>query len=269
MSPLPHIHTTPTIGIFDSGMGGISVLKEINHLISHAHLIYVADSAHLPYGSKSEAFIQQRAGIITNFLIGQGADIIVVACNTATAAAIHHLRETFDKPIIGTEPAIKPAAALTKTGVIGVLATENTSKSSRLASLKDRFAHHIEVITQPCHGLVELVESFQVDTPETIALLDKYIAPLLAAKVDVIILGCTHYPFLKPAIHKLVGENVAIIDTGEAIARHTFNQLKVMNTGHSQHGEQTFYCTGDSEGYSALLGKLWQAGGTFQTISLD
>lgn len=254
--------TQPIIGIFDSGMGGLSVLHEMRLLMPHAHLIYIADSAWLPYGNKSEAFIQQRSEIITQNLIDQGASLIVVACNTATAAAVTYLRQTFDVPIIGMEPAVKPAAELTQTGVIAVLATENTTKSDRLASLTTRFAHHIKVLTQPCHGLVELVEAHALDTPETVALLEKYINPLLLAQADVIILGCTHYPFLKPTMQRLVGEQVQILDTGAALARYIQKQLSALNLDNphndgNQSGSETFYSTGHVATANYLLARFW------------
>jgi len=264
----PIIKSQASIGVFDSGIGGLSVLHEIRLLMPKANLIYTADTAYLPYGNKSDAIIQERAEIITRFLISQGAAMIVVACNTATAAAVAHLRQIFDVPIIGMEPAIKPAASLTQTGVIAVLATENTSKSDRLASLRDKYAHHIKVLTQPCHGLVELVEANALDTPKTLALLDTYISPLLENKADVIILGCTHYPFLKPAIQRLVGEHVSILDTGPAIARHAQTHAQSLNLDTEQEGNEIFYCTSDAEVSNKLLSQLWQTRRSFVSIAI-
>ena len=255
------------IGVFDSGIGGLSILHALREAMPEANLIYVADTAFLPYGNKPESLIQERAEGITRFLIGQGASIIVVACNTATAAAVPHLRETFDIPIIGMEPAIKPAASITRTGVIGVLATEGTVKSSRLASLKDRFAHDIKVLTQPCHGLVELIEEHELDTPKALLLIDKYISPLLMEKADVLILGCTHYPFLKPAIQSLVGEHIHILDTGPAVARHTFNQVQMLQLDTGHQARESFYCTGDANSSTPLLQKLWKETASFQHIA--
>ena len=248
----------PAIGVFDSGIGGLSVLHEIRALIPDANLIYVADTEYLPYGTKSEAIIQERAKKITEFLIAQGAVLVVMACNTATAAAATYLRQNFEIPIIGMEPAIKPAASLTQTGVIAVLATENTTKSNRLAELKDRYAHHIHVISQPCHGLVELVEANDLNSEKTLALLDSYIAPLLAAEADVLILGCTHYPFLKPAIQQLVGARMTILDTGNAVARHTQTQFQTLNLIAEQYGVEYFYCTHPSDNSAQLISTLWK-----------
>jgi len=247
----------PAIGVFDSGIGGVSVLHEIRQLMPSVNLIYVADSAWLPYGNKPESVIRKRAELICDFLIKQGASIIVVACNTATASAVAHLREKFHVPIVGMEPAIKPAAHYTNSGVVAVLATENTTKSHRLASLKDRFAHDIELLVQPCHGLVELVEANKLNTPETVAMLEGYIKPLLDAKADVLILGCTHYPFLKPAIQSVAGEEVTILDTGLAIARHVKRQMQSLNLQHEHEAHEYFYCTGNAEIASMLLANLW------------
>jgi len=265
-----HINSQPTIGIFDSGIGGLSVCQEIRTLIPQANIIYIADNAHLPYGNKPEALIRQRSQSLSQHLISQGADIIVVACNTATAAAIHHLREHFDVPIIGTEPAIKPAAALTKSGIIGVLATENTSKSSRLADLKDRFAKNIQVITQPCHGLVEAIENNHLDTPEVIELLHIYLDPLIQAHADVIILGCTHYPFLKSSIEKIVGKDIKVIDTGFAIARHTQQQLHDLALNQTSfEATKRFLCTDNAAHYNTILPHLYPCNTFFQVVKMS
>ena len=243
-------------------------MHEIRTLMPEANLIYVADTAYLPYGTKSEKDIEGRAKCITQFLISQGALMIVIACNTATAAAATVLRETFDIPIIGMEPAIKPAASVTETGVIAVLATENTSKSSRLAALTDRYAHHIKVLTQPCHGLVELVEANDVSSPKALALLDHYISPLLDADADVLILGCTHYPFLKPAIEQLVGNQMTVLDTGDAVARQTQKQFLALNIQREQKGGEKFYYTSDSSSTNTLLSLLWKSEVTCNHIAI-
>jgi glutamate racemase len=208
------------IGVFDSGVGGISVLKEIRALLPDADLIYVADSGHCPYGGKSYAEIQARAGAIAGFLVEAGARVVVVACNTATAAAIETLRATFsDVPIVGMEPALKPAAAATRSGVVGVLATGATLGGERFAGLAARFSEGVELLTQACPGLVEQVERGDLDGPATRELLRRYVQPLLARGADTLVLGCTHYPFLREALVDLVGPRVALIDTGAAVAR--------------------------------------------------
>ncbi len=208
------------VGVFDSGVGGLSVLGEIQRLLPNETLLYVADSGHVPYGEKTPEFIRQRSAAITDFLIEQGAKALVVACNTATAAGINELREKYPQlPIIGMEPAVKPAAAATRSGVVGVLATTGTLQSAKFAALLDRFASDVRVITRPCPGLVELIEAGELHSEVTRELLSGYVEPLLAEGCDTLILGCTHYPFIKPLLLELVPPSVTLIDTGMAVAR--------------------------------------------------
>ena len=208
------------VGIFDSGVGGLSVLREIRQLLPHESLLYVADSGHVPYGEKSPEYIRERCVLITEHLLAQGAKALVLACNTATAAAAAELRERYPHvPIVGMEPAVKPAAAATRSGVVGVLATTGTLKSARFAALLDRFASDVRVVTQPCPGLVECIEAGELEAPRTRKLLQGYVAPLLAEGCDTLILGCTHYPFLRPLLQALVPESVSLVDTGAAVAR--------------------------------------------------
>ena len=214
------MRATPPIGVFDSGVGGISVLREIRALLPRADLVYVADSGHCPYGGKPYAEIQARASAIAGYLLAEGCGVIVVACNTATAAAIDWLRAQFEvTPVVGMEPALKPAVAATRSGVVGVLATGATLDGQRFAGLAARFAHGIELLTQPCPGLVEQVEAGELCGPRTEALLRGYVEPLLARGADTLVLGCTHYPFLRPLLARLVGPAVTLIDTGAAVAR--------------------------------------------------
>lgn len=214
------------IGVFDSGVGGLSVLKHIRELMPHENLIYVADSKHAPYGNQTPEFIQSRSYHLADFLLRQGAKALVVACNTATAAAVAGLRERYpDLLIIGMEPAVKPAVAATKTGVVGVLATTGTLKSAQFAALLEHYGQGVQVVTQACIGLVECVEKGELNSPSTRALLKQYVQPLLDAKADTIVLGCTHYPFLRPLIEDLVGKDVVLIDTGAAVANHLKNRL--------------------------------------------
>ncbi|WAJ38614.1 glutamate racemase [Pseudomonas sp. GOM7] len=209
------------VGVFDSGVGGLSVLREIRQLLPSESLLYVADSGHVPYGEKSPQYILERCVLITEHLLAQGAKALVLACNTATAAAAAELRERYPQvPIVGMEPAVKPAAAATRSGVVGVLATTGTLKSARFAALLDRFASDVRVLTQPCPGLVECIEAGALQAPATRELLQGYVAPLLAEGCDTLILGCTHYPFLRPLLQELVPPSVTLIDTGAAVARH-------------------------------------------------
>ncbi len=214
------MHKNAPIGVFDSGVGGLSVLREIQTLLPDETLLYVADSGHVPYGEKTAEFIRQRSTVITDFLLEQGAKALVVACNTATAAAIVELRAQYPElPIIGMEPAVKPAAAATRSGVVGVLATTGTLQSAKFAALLDRFASDVRVITRPCPGLVELIEAGELHSDVTRQLLRSYVDPLLAEGCDTLILGCTHYPFIKPLLLELVPPSVTLIDTGMAVAK--------------------------------------------------
>jgi glutamate racemase len=215
------------IGIFDSGVGGLSVLRHIRAQLPFEPLIYVADQAHVPYGSRSADEIRQLCEAISRFLQARQAKLIVVACNTASGAALTHLRRTFPNvPIIGMEPAVKPAADLTRIGKVGVLATVGTFRSQRYASLMAQYAGDVEVLEDPCVGLVELIEMGRLDTFETRQLLQKCLAPMLAAGVDTIVLGCTHYPFVLSLIEQIAGENVTIIDPAPAVARQTGQVLR-------------------------------------------
>lgn len=214
------------IGIFDSGIGGLSVLRHIREHLPHEDLLYFADSQHAPYGAQSAEFIIQRSRALTEFLLAQGAKAIVVACNTATAAAIQTLRQEYTLPIIGMEPAVKPAAAATKTGVIGVLATTGTLKSAQFAALLANYGQHIQVVTQACVGLVECVERGELDAGSTRELVKQYVTPLLEAGADTLVLGCTHYPFVRPLIAEIAGPQIALIDTGAAVARHVQHRLE-------------------------------------------
>ncbi|HEX6288600.1 MAG TPA: glutamate racemase [Herpetosiphonaceae bacterium] len=253
------MNASAPIGVFDSGVGGLSVLHDIRAALPSEDLIYVADSGHVPYGSKSQHYIQQRSAILTRFLIEQGAKTIVIACNTATAAAATFLRSTFTLPIVAMEPAVKPAAAATRSGVIGVLATVGTIKSAQLAALLERFGQGIEVVTQPCPGLVEQVEAGDLDGPATRALVERYTAPLMARGVDTIVLGCTHYPFLRPLIADVVGADVALIDTGAAVARQLHRVLTahdLLGSGTGRGGEQ-FWTSADPHDAPRVFSCLW------------
>jgi len=207
------------IGVFDSGLGGMSVLRELVQRLPHENFVYVADSGHCPYGGKSQQQIIARTVAITDFLLGRGAKLIVVACNTATVAAVEYLRANYSNGFVGMEPAVKPAVALTRSGVVGVLATVATLSGEKLHKLIDRHAGSVRIITQPCPGLPERVEAGELDSAETRILVERYTAPLLAGGADVMVLGSTHYPFLRPLIQQVVGGEVKLLDTGAAVAR--------------------------------------------------
>ena len=216
-----------TIGIFDSGSGGLSVYREIVKLLPYERYVYYADNAHCPYGEKSAEYIRDRARAITDLLLGMGADIIVVACNTATAAAITTLREEYPTvPFVGMEPAVKPAALGTKTGVIGVLATAGTLKGSKYLKTKGRFEDDVHIVEHVGEGVVELVEKGILDGSEAYATVKASLQPLLDAGADRIVLGCTHYPFLRPVIEAVAGPGVQVIDPAPAVARQTVRMLE-------------------------------------------
>jgi glutamate racemase len=247
------------IGVFDSGVGGLSVLREIRARLPHAELVYVADSGHCPYGEKTYAEIRGRAEAIATFLLGRDARAVVVACNTATVAAIDGLRRAHPSvPFIGMEPAVKPAAAATSTGVVGVLATGATLGGERFAGLAERFADGVELITQACPGLVEQIEAGDLDGPATRALVRRYATPLRARGADTIVLGCTHYPFLIPTLREVLGPNVALIDTGAAVARQVERVLgEAADVG---SGRATFYSSAPNLLSAAVVtGHLWGA----------
>jgi glutamate racemase len=235
------------IGMFDSGLGGLSVLREVVRLMPDTDVVYVADSAHVPYGTKPPAFIRERSMAIARFLLGsQDARGIVVACNTATTHAVAALREAFPSiPIVGMEPALKPAAAATRSGVVGVLATPATLDGERFADLAERYTDGIELLTQPSPGLVERVEAGDVSGPDAERLLRLYTGPMLARGADTIVLGCTHYPFLRDAIQRLVGPGVTLIDTGEAVGRQTARVLAAACAQVTGGGRITYYSSGD------------------------
>ena len=214
------------IGVFDSGVGGLSVLKEMRRLLPAEDFLYYADSAHCPYGGQPESAIQARTVAITEELLAADAKLIVVACNTATIAAVEHLRASYPIPFVGMEPAVKPACALTRSGVVGVLATGAALGGEKFHRLVAQHAQGVRVITQPCPGLVECVEAGDLDGPQVTELLRRYLEPLKSAGADVLVLGCTHYPFLRPLIQRLAGLSVHLLDTGEAVARQARRVLE-------------------------------------------
>lgn len=248
------------IGVFDSGVGGISVLKHIRALMPQESLIYVADSKHAPYGNQTHEFIQARSFHLAEFLLNQGVKALVVACNTATAAAISNLRERYPNLlIIGMEPALKPAVAATKTGVVGVLATSGTLKSAQFAALLEHYALGVEVVTQACIGLVECVEKGELTSPSTKALLQQYVQPLLSAKADTIVLGCTHYPFVRTLIEELVGKHVVLIDTGAAVAKHLKHRLQEnqLLCNSEEAGDISFWSNNEVADTEKVISALW------------
>ncbi len=250
---------TRPIGVFDSGVGGLSVWREIVRQLPREEIIFLADQAHVPYGSRQLAEVRALSESITRFLLAQGAKIVVVACNTASAAALHHLRRTFPGvDFVGMEPAVKPAVERTDNSVVGVLATRATFQGELFASLVERYAGDVRVLTQTCPGLVEAVESGALDTPETMSLLRKYLTPLVEAGVDQLVLGCTHYPFLQPAIEQVMGTNTAVIDPAPAVARQTARVLarRGLETDQGQDPRRMFYTSGDAATFTTMIERL-------------
>ena len=246
------------VGVFDSGVGGLSVFQRIRADLPHEQLLYVADSGHAPYGNKPDELIIQRSFAITEFLLEQGAKAVVAACNTATATAIAQLRAHFDIPIIGIEPAVKPAVAMTRSGAVGILATGNTVRSDKFAHLLDQHGHRARVLVQPCPGLADCVEQGELSGPRPRALLERYLTPLLSANVDTLVLGCTHYPFLIPLIQQLTGPEVTILDPSPAVARQLRRQLetKGLLVDHSTVGNERYFTSGALEPTAGVMAQL-------------
>jgi len=218
MQRRPQPQKNRAIGVMDSGLGGLNVLAEIHRQAQNLDLIYYADTAHCPYGNKSVDFIRKRVHDITSDMIEQGVSVMVLACNTASAAALDWIRTQVDIPVVGMEPAIKPAAAATKIGRVGVLATGVTLQADRFASLLQRFASGIEVISEPAQEFVELVEAGRLSGPDVERIVRDKLRPLIEARVDTLVLGCTHYPFLRPLFERLLPADVTIIDPGPQVA---------------------------------------------------
>ncbi|MDA0575987.1 glutamate racemase [Burkholderia gladioli] len=211
--------TAAPVGIFDSGLGGLSVLRAVRAQLPEESFVYVADSRHAPYGERDDAFIIERTLAIGEWLAARGAKALVVACNTATAQSIAVVRETLAIPLVGVEPGIKPATLASRSRVAGVLATAATLRSARFESLIERYAADCRFLRQPGHGLVEAIERGDTGSPALRALLHGYLEPMLAAGTDTLVLGCTHYPFLDATIRELTQDRLTLIDTSEAIAR--------------------------------------------------
>lgn len=250
------------IGVFDSGVGGLSVLRHLRAELPAEHFLYVADSGHAPYGVREPDFIRERALAIGDFLVGRGVKALVIACNTATAAAATQLRARYAIPVVAMEPGIKPAVAATRNNTIGVLATAGTLDSARFFSLLSRYAGNANVITQPCPGLVEAIEKNALDDPATRDLVRRYLQPLLARGADTIVLGCTHYPFVRDQVAAIAGADVAIVETGDAVARELRRRLAESDLldASGRRGGEKFWTSGDCEQVQSVIRRLWREG---------
>ncbi|MGC6431756.1 MAG: glutamate racemase [Jejuia sp.] len=245
------------IGIFDSGVGGTSIWREVHQLLPNEHTIYLADSLNAPYGTKGSLRITELSIKNTELLLSKGCKLIIVACNTATTNAIDYLRAHYSVPFIGIEPAIKPAALNTKTNAVGILATEGTLSSALFSKTSGRFASSIKVIEQVGEGIVELIEGGKLYSDEMKSLLSNYLKPMLKANIDYLVLGCTHYPYLIPILVELLPKHVKIIDSGAAVAKQTKAVLEhhgLLNT-EIQYPKFQFYTNGSVDVLQALLGR--------------
>ncbi len=256
----PQKTNTDPIAIFDSGVGGLSIAQCINHRLPNENLLYVADTLHAPYGDKTAEFIQQRVNEIAYWFIERNAKAIVVACNTATVNAIDQLRKNISIPVIGVEPAIKPAVNLSKNKKVAILVTKATAENQRFLTLVAQYSHNSEVIIQPCPGLVELIEQDKKSSPECELLLSKYLQPLLDKGVDTIVLGCTHYPLVKGIINKICGENVIIMETALPVTEQLQRQLALHNliNPSDKLGTTRFYSSKHGDMQQALFTHIWQ-----------
>ena len=268
-------HIAP-IGIFDSGIGGLSVLRHIHQNLPHEDLLYFADSAYAPYGDRSEVEISARSLAVTEFLLQRGVKALVVACNTATTAAIKAIRSAYpDLPVIGIEPGLKPAAAQSHSKIVGVLATKATLLSARLLSLQQQIsaASGVHFELQACVGLVDQIEKGELRSPQTAQLLQRYIAPLIAQGADTLVLGCTHYPFVRPLIEEVVSSlttsPVVIIDTGDAVSRQLTRVLSdnALLQSPLQQGNVSAFTTGSQTALKTAFSSLLQLNPTIQQVA--
>lgn len=268
------------IGVFDSGVGGLSVWREIVRAAPREHTLYVADQAHVPYGPRSLSEIRGFAASITNFLLSQGAKVIVVACNTASAAALYALRDAYPAvPFVGMEPAVKPAAEHTAVGSIGVLATPTTFQGTLFRKLVDRFGARVSIYTQTCPGLVEAIERGDLSSERTRDLVAGCLGPLTARGIDQLVLGCTHYPFVRPTIEAILGAEIQVVDPAPSVARQVQRILvdRGLTNPSPTEGHHVIYTSGAVEpmimaatslvGYTASVRPVCWAGTTLHTVS--
>ncbi|MEY2954166.1 MAG: hypothetical protein RLZZ401_2253 [Pseudomonadota bacterium] len=246
------------IGVFDSGVGGLSVLRAIREALPHEHLLYVGDSAHAPYGDKPASYIEARAGFLARALLARNAKALVVACNTATVVAVQGLRSWCPVPIVAMEPAIKPATRCTRSGIVGVLATRQTLASASVKRLCALYGGDVQVMLQACPGWVEQIERADLSSAQTRNLVEASVMPLVQAGVDTLVLGCTHYPFLRTLIQQIAGPGVTLIDPAAAIAQELSRRLEGQARPPAEPpASELFLTTGEPEAVQAVIGQLW------------
>ncbi len=264
------IFKSSPIGVFDSGVGGLSVLRAMREQMPTEDMIYFGDQGHVPYGPRPMEQIQSFSEGITNFLLDKGSKLIVVACNAASAAALKYLRGRFpDVPFVGMEPAVKPGAETTQTGKVGVLATPATFQGALYASVVERFANGVELLQHTCPGLVGQIEKGDLDSLATRSILEDALNPMLEKNIDTVVLGCTHYPFVIPLIQEIVGEKVRVIDPAPAVARQVSRVLeaKRLLNDTSKMGRVEFYTSSGASEMQSLLPKLLGEAGEVQSVS--
>jgi glutamate racemase len=279
-APPLRLQATAPIGVFDSGAGGLSVLRHIRSQLPHEPLLYLADAGFAPYGDKPEQVVAERSLAIARFLLERGAKALVVACNTATVAAIKLLRQHYPHvPIVGVEPGLKPAAAATLTGKVGVMATESTLSGEKFLALRDLVSQTsaVKFLLQPCTGLADQVDAGELDTVATRAMLERFIVPLLRQDADTLVLGCTHYPFVRPAIERLLeqhagGKAVTLVDTGDAVARQLARLLagaSLLHPADNASAPLTGFSTASPDELSAAFSGLLGLTPPVEAVILD
>ncbi len=256
------------IGILDSGFGGLSVARAVRTALPGEDLLYAADCGFAPWGDRTDDFINARLDQIVSFLLERGAKAIVLACNTATAVAAKRLRKTLSIPVIGIEPAVLPAAKVTRSGIVGVMATTKTLSSSKYQCLRERLPETVRIIDRPCPGLMDRVEAGDFSSDVTRTLLHAYIDPLISAGTDTLVLGCTHYPFLSKTITEIAGPNVTLIDPAPAVARQLTHRLAEANLLSNQKagGTEAFYTTDATPARARVLQALWNEHALLQEL---
>ncbi len=258
------------IGVFDSGVGGLSILRSLHEIMPAEHILFFADQLHVPYGPRPIEEVRHFSEAITRYLHTRGVKMVVVACNTASAAALYHLRKIFpNTPFVGMEPAVKPAAETTQSGVVGVLATPATFQGDLYASVVDRFANGVTILQDTCPGLVSQIERGALDHPETRTILENALKPMLARRVDRVVMGCTHYPFVIPLIKEIAGPDVIVIDPAPAIARQAgklLQQNHLARADQNQAGEIRFLTTGNVASFRKMVHQLIGQDGLFEQV---